>query len=380
MIKQNSHSLRKGFTTGTCAALAAKAAARLLLSSLTTNNVSILLPGGERIERPLAYQKLLGQTACCAIEKDSGDDPDVTNGIWVYASVSKISQGIEIDGGEGVGRVTKKGLDQPVGNAAINRVPRQMIKNAVFDEMVVWGYTQGLKVIISIPQGEEIAKKTFNPRLGIEGGLSILGSSGIVEPMSEEALFDSICLEIQMKAKNGYDYVALTPGNYGQDFLQDKLQIDMEKAVKVSNFIGGALNEAANAGLAGVLLVGHIGKLIKLAGGITQTHSKYGDCRLELLAAHCALAGADRMTIQGIMDAATTEAALEILEKQGLLKIVMESILKKIEKTVASCLGNNTLWGVAVFSSQYGLLMQSQNTHELADCIREQNLMHKPRI
>ena len=201
---------------------------------------------------------------------------------------------MHIDGGEGVGRVTKRGLDQPVGNAAINSVPRQMIRENVEEVMALTDSSGGLDVVISAPEGETLAKKTFNPRLGIVGGISILGTTGIVEPMSEAALVETIRVELRRRAM-GKEYALLTPGNYGSDFIRQNLDVDLNTAVQVSNFLGDALDICRALGFRGALLVGHVGKLVKTAGGM-MNHSKYGDCRMEILAAHAAAAGVDAET------------------------------------------------------------------------------------
>ena len=222
-IRSGSRQLRCGYTTGTCAALAASGAAELLLGGVLPESMGLLTPKGWRVETELLDGACDGEIARCAVKKDAGDDPDVTDGMLVYASVTKTRRGISIDGGEGVGRVTKPGLDQPVGAAAINSVPRRMITAAVEAVCAAHSYAGGLAITISIPGGEERAKQTFNPQLGIEGGLSVLGTSGIVEPMSEQALLDTIALAVRQAAASGADRLLLTPGNYGADYLKDRL-------------------------------------------------------------------------------------------------------------------------------------------------------------
>ena len=212
--------MRTGYTTGSCAAAAAKAAVCMLLSGEVIQQVRLMTPKGVELDLEVEQIQRRQHGVRCAVRKDSGDDPDVTNGIYVYAEVRKEPEpGIYLDGGEGIGRITKKGLEQPVGAAAINRVPRQMILEAVKEQSIRYGYQGGLSVIISAPEGKKLAAKTFNPRLGIENGISILGTSGIVEPMSEKALTDTIFLEMKMLKENGIDRCCVVPGNYGRDFL-----------------------------------------------------------------------------------------------------------------------------------------------------------------
>lgn len=285
-VQKDGKKLRFGYTTGTCAAAAAKAATVLLLTGDAPESVRIETPKGIALDLAVLEPVKGEGFASCAIQKDSGDDPDVTNGVLVYARVAFSSApGITIDGGEGVGRVTKPGLKQRVGEAAINPVPRDMIRRAVEQAAQDRECRTGLSVIVSIPEGVALAKKTFNPRLGIEGGISILGTSGIVEPMSEDALIDSIALEIRQRKALGEPRLILAPGNYGADFFTEACGIAEARIVKCSNYVGKALETAIDAGFTEVLLAGHIGKLIKLSGGIMNTHSKEGDCRAELMAA-----------------------------------------------------------------------------------------------
>ena len=238
----------------------------------------------------------------CAVQKDGGDDPDITTGALIFSSVrigNQIQKSVAesdgaseqkkaeilIDGGTGVGRVTKPGLDQPVGNAAINHVPREMIAKEVQEVCALVDYTGVLEIIISVPTGEKLAEETFNPRLGIVGGISILGTSGIVEPMSSQALLDTIKVELNQKKAEGYPVAAVSPGIYGLDFMRNTYHYDLDRSVKCSNFIGDTIDMAIAAGFEKMLLTGHIGKLVKVAGGIMNTHSKDGDCRMELLVA-----------------------------------------------------------------------------------------------
>ena len=264
-VQKDGKKLRFGFTTGTCAAAAAKAAAILLLSGAASETVSLRTPKGIDLSLPVQEPVRGADFASCAVRKDAGDDPDVTDGVLVFARVAFSDEpGIAIDGGVGVGRVTKPGLKQNIGEAAINPVPREMIRLAVETVAEEWEYRGGLSVVISIPEGEALAEKTFNPRLGIVGGISILGTSGIVEPMSEDALIDSIVLEIRQRKALGDTRLILTPGNYGADFLAARYGIPDERIVKCSNYVGKAIEAAIDAGFSEALLCGHIGKFVKL--------------------------------------------------------------------------------------------------------------------
>lgn len=347
--------LRCGFTTGTCAALAAQGAVRLLLTGTAPTGGCITTPKGLRVEVPLEQCSIRDGGGICAVRKDAGDDTDVTDGMLIYAKAERIGSGIVIDGGEGVGRVTKPGLDQPVGNAAINHVPRQMIGDAVAEVCRQLDYPGGIRLTIFVPEGEAAAKRTFNPDLGIVGGISILGTSGIVEPMSAQALIDTITLEIRQHAAMGASHLILTPGNYGMDFLQAHgLDRFGAPVVKCSNFIGDALDQAAASAFRSVLLVGHVGKICKLAGGIMNTHSRQADCRRELFCAHGAICGADSALCKQIMESATTDACLDLLDQAGLQKAVMDSMLGAIDKHLARRTGEQCISGAILFSGVYG--------------------------
>ena len=350
-VQSGTKQLRCGYTTGTCAALAAQGASMLLLSGTAPSTVCLRTPKGWTVEvEPETCETLPDGTVRCAVRKDAGDDPDVTDGMPVVATVSfgePSPEAVVIDGGDGVGRVTKPGLDQPVGNAAINRVPRQMIRDAVLDVCEELDYDPAaegaLRVIISIPGGEEMAKKTFNPKLGVEGGLSVLGTSGVVEPMSEQALKDTIAVELRqafaLQKQEGVHRpaVLLTPGNYGKDFLDAQGWSDLGvPVVKISNYVGDALDAAVSIGFEDILLAGHIGKLVKVAGNIMNTHSSVADSRMELLAAHAAVCGASSDLTEKILDAATTDAALDLLDAAGLKDAVLARISAAVHRNLTA--------------------------------------------
>lgn len=361
--------LRCGYTTGTCAALAAAGAAQFLLTGTAPDTMQLVTPKGLRVEVPL--QKLHGNDifAVAAVEKDAGDDRDVTAGLLIYAKVERTQNGgITITGGEGIGRVTKPGLDQPVGEAAINRVPRQMIIQAVSKICEQTGYEGGLQITIFVPGGAELAKKTFNPGLGIVGGLSILGTSGIVEPMSSQALLDTIALEQRQAEAQGARGLILTPGNYGVEFLHRQgWDVLGAPVVKCSNFIGDALDEAAFHHFDRVLLVGHAGKLVKLAGGIMNTHSRVADCRTELFCAHGVLCGANAETCRRLMEAATSDACRDILVDAGLWDEVLASLIQAIERHLEHRVAGAYQVGAVLFSNQTGLWGQTSQAEEMIE-------------
>ncbi|MCR4999378.1 MAG: cobalt-precorrin-5B (C(1))-methyltransferase CbiD [Lachnospiraceae bacterium] len=321
--------MRMGYTTGTCAAAASAAATEGFLTGHVPEKISVDTPKGIPVEVTPALVEVEEDFCRVGITKDAGDDVDATAGMLIIACIRRtdVDERFPIHGGKGIGRVTKPGLDQPVGEAAINHVPREMIRHEMERICEEQGFAGNLEVEIMAPEGEEIAKKTFNPKLGIEGGISIIGTTGIVEPMSQKAFADSVRLEIRQKAAEGYTDIILTPGNYGQAFLQEQgLNNDNTPVVVCSNFIGDALEEAEACGIKHILLVGHIGKLVKLAGGIFHTHSHVADARVEILTANAACCGASPEICKELMNAATTDACLDILDNAGL----MESVMKRI--------------------------------------------------
>lgn len=368
-VRSGQKLLRCGYTTGTCAALAATGAARLLLTGAVPESISLQTPKGIVVEVAPLFCRRTAAGAECAIEKDGGDDVDVTTGLPVIAAVElRQDPAITLQGGKGVGRVTKPGLDQPVGEAAINHVPRQMIESALRAEAEAAGYPGGFGVTISIQGGEEVARRTFNPHIGVEGGLSVLGTSGIVEPMSQQAILDTIQLEMDQAALANPRQLILAPGNYGLDYLRDAYpEFAGIPVVKISNFIGDTLDMAATAGFKEVLLVGHVGKLCKLAGGIMNTHSHTADCRTELFCAHAALCGADRALCARLMDAATTDACLDLLDQAQLRVPVLESLLAAIQLHLDRRAAGTFRVGAVLFSNQHGPLGTTQTAKELLE-------------
>ena len=371
-IRRGTRQLRRGYTTGTCAALAAAGATELLLTGKAPETLALTVPSGLRVEVRPEQLCLEENAARCAVRKDAGDDPDVTDGILVLARVEKQERGILLNAGEGIGHVTKPGLDQPVGEAAINSVPRRMIRAAAEAVCAEAGYSGGLKITVSVPDGEKLAKKTFNPQLGIEGGISILGTSGIVEPMSEQAILDTIALEIRQAAATGAKGLILTPGNYGMDYLRLKLpELRKIPTAKCSNFIGDAIDLARTEGFSEVLLVGHVGKLVKLAGGIMNTHSGVADCRCELFCAHAAVCGARTEVCRELMAQVSTDGCLAVLDAAGLREKVMQGILKEIQIRLDRKAEGAVRIGAILFSNEFGLLGETDSVKELQFVRRE---------
>ncbi|MFV0343757.1 MAG: cobalt-precorrin-5B (C(1))-methyltransferase CbiD [Anaerocolumna sp.] len=364
-IYKGNQKLRCGYTTGSCAAGAAKAATIMLLGNGNVSRVNIQTPKG--IELSLEIKEITRDSkwVSCAVQKDSGDDVDATNHMLVFATVRKIAKGIVVDGGEGIGRVTKPGLSQEIGEAAINKVPKEMIIYEVEKACREAEYREGIEVVISIPDGLEIAKKTFNPRLGIVGGLSILGTTGIVEPMSEKALVDTIRTEIQMMKAAGKVYIPVSPGNYGEAFAGSNLDINQDQIVKCSNFIGETIDMGYEFKLQGMLFIGHIGKLVKLGGGVMNTHSKYADCRQEILCSCALLAGGDTDILKEILKSITTDEALTVLKKEGLFESTMSILMDKIDFHIQTRACEGMQIGAVVFSNVHGILGKTKEVDSL---------------
>lgn len=374
--------LRSGFTTGTCGTAAAKAAAVCLLTGEIRTRIEVMTPGG--VLAVLDVQRE-AETGFFGVQKDSGDDPDVTDRAWIWASVEKWEQDAEpmwyqsetyphlyLTGGEGIGVVTKPGLSCPVGKHAINPVPRKMIfeaAEAVCEEME---YVGDLIIRIRIPEGKNLAEKTFNPRLGIVGGISVLGTSGIVKPMSQQALIDTICLELHMKAIEGIRDLILTPGNYGETFLQETLGLSMDFAVTCSNFAADTMEAAEREGFQNVLFVGHLGKLIKIAGGVRNTHSQYGDRRMEILADCTACAGGNASLCQRILESNTTEEAVAYLKADGCLNQVMAETVARIKRELTSWSHGKIRIEVVTFSTIYGILGNSEGAEIMMEHFRQE--------
>lgn len=379
--------LRNGYTTGTCAAAAARTAAFATFGECK-ESVEFSLAEGVKLKLNTKIEEIGNKFAVASIIKDSGDDPDITNGIKVYARVElmensevaslknsinpwvvleKTSRTMILFAGEGIGKVTLPGLACGIGEPAINPVPRRMIADAVSEVADSYYYQGAISITISIPGGEEIAKKTYNPRLGINGGLSILGTTGIVKPMSEKALIDTIKVEMDVQKALGADYIVVTPGNYGETFLKEKINGQGCYVVKCSNYVGETLDYAEELGFRGILFVAHMGKLTKVAAGIMNTHSSYADGRMEVLAAHAALQGAEQPLIQRIMDSVTTDNVYEEImnyEEKGMLwSRISSKLIEKVHYHMVSRTHNTMQIELVMFSNKYGLL---GNTNTLA--------------
>lgn len=370
---KNNKKMRYGYTTGSCAAGAAKAAAFLLLLNEYKETESLMTPKGILLSLKILDITRGENWVSCAVEKDAGDDPDVTHGLKIFAKVEKISgKEIIIDGGVGVGRVTKKGLEQPVGSAAINKVPRAMIQRALEEICSQADYEGGLLVTISVPKGEQTAARTFNPRLGIEGGISILGTSGIVEPMSEAALIKSIEVEMRQKVENGAEYLLVTPGNYGVAYIKEHMNLPFSENMKCSNYVGETLDMAVDMGVKGILFISHIGKFVKVAAGIMNTHSRCADGRAEILAANALRAGISMEGAREILNTITTDEGLTVIQKEGLLEPVMGELMERISYYLNHRTYRRLQTEAVLFSNEFGYLGETKEAKTLAELLRRQ--------
>ncbi len=394
-IEKGGQRLRCGYTTGSCAAAASKAALIMLLTGKDILNVSIMTPKGIRYTAEITDIKREKDKVSCAVIKDGGDDPDVTNGMKIYSEVTLEAEAekmiaadeVIIEGGAGIGRVTKPGLDRKVGEAAINSVPRSMIRENLLQ--VLDEYRKGklcafcdtgtfpkcadlpactAKVLISAPEGERIAEKTFNPRLGILGGISILGTTGIVEPMSDKAITDTIRAEVSIRKEEGFDVLLVSPGNYGMKFLSDSYGIPETMAVMSSNFIYDTVEIAVSAGFKKLLFAGHIGKLVKVAGGIKNTHSAYGDHRMEILSSLAEMFAEPSEYLElkeKINECVVTDEALRIITKAGIRKKVADQMARMIKENLEMWSKGLLQAEVIVFAGEYEELVSSSGAREM---------------
>ncbi|KPU45405.1 cobalt-precorrin-6A synthase [Oxobacter pfennigii] len=342
--------LRCGYTTGSCAAAAAKAAVTMLETEKTVKFIEIDTPAGVRLNLEVKNPHIGDNYASCCIIKDGGDDPDSTDGMEIYVKVTKRQDNyIIIDGGEGIGRIKKTGLFGNVGEAAINPVPRRMIHDEIKKVS-----NSGYDVLVYAPQGVEVGKRTFNENIGIEGGISIIGTKGIVEPMSEEALLKTIYIEIDSIYEDGVREIILFPGNYGEK-MTDTLGLQGRR-VKISNFIGDTVSYCYSRGFESIILVGHIGKLCKLSVGAFNTHSKICDVRMEAFVYYLALKGASNDCLLKVSKCLTSEEALEVVKEHGYVDIIEDmknGCIERIKRYIKNEDFNIKLY---MYSMKYGVL------------------------
>ena len=306
--------LRSGFTTGAASAAGALASL-LLLQGEKKEIIEFSALDNTPLSIPIKDVHLTEYGAKAEVIKDSGDDPDITNGVSIFTEVRLVdyTDKIIFKAGDGIGVVTKKGLSLDVGEPAINPGPRKLIKSVIspFVKKNV-----GVEIIISIPDGENLAKKTLNPTLGIVGGLSVIGTTGVLRPMSEEGFKNALLPQIDVAKAAGFNTIVFVPGKIGER-IAVSYGLPSEAIVETSNFIGFMLDSARKKHISSVLLFGHLGKISKVAAGVFHTHNRVGDARMETIAAHGAAEGLSKADVNRILNANTTEEAISGLDAEN---------------------------------------------------------------
>ena len=365
--------LKGGYTTGACLAAGAKAGAMIMQGEDPGDRVDIVALDGTPLQIPIASVELLAHGVKVEIIKDAGDDPDITNGTSVFITFSFLTQEqlqpvygqsilykqILFEAGQGIGHVTKPGLSLAVGEPAINPGPRQLVYNSIKD---IIG-DKACLVRVDIPAGTELATKTLNPVLGIEGGISVIGTTGVLRPMSEEAFKNSLVPQIEVAKAAGFTTQIFVPGKIGER-IATSWGLPTEAMVQTSNFIGFMLEAGADHGLERILLFGHIGKLAKVAAGVFHTHNRVGDARLEVLAAYSAAKGMPTEGVQRILQAVTTEEALPVIEEYG-LQSVYQVIAARASYRAERLLFNRLQVGTVLVTLQGKLLGMEEKAKEI---------------
>ncbi|WP_343216522.1 cobalt-precorrin-5B (C(1))-methyltransferase CbiD [Deinococcus aestuarii] len=335
-----SNGMRRGFTTGSAATTALKAALLLLVRAETTGEVEITLPDGDQsLLLPVQNVRLTDVGAYAEVVKDGGDDPDATHRATLWVTVTPLPDPrlpMTFHAGEGVGTVTAPGIRVPVGEPAINPVPREMMRRAAHE---VAGH-EAFAVTVGCVNGEAIARKTFNPRLGIVGGISILGTTGIVEPMSLEAYMASVEVYVRVAVHARPEAVVLTPGKLGRDYAREALNVPPQAIVQMSNFVGAALNALQNAleetghPLPLLLVAGHPGKLAKVLNGDWNTHSQHSGMAMNAVARVAEGLGVDAPTVQALAEANTVDACVALLAEHERGAEVWEEVARQVAQAL----------------------------------------------
>ena len=312
---ENETKLRTGFTTGSCATASSKAGILAIINQKDIKNIDIILPKRSRLDIKINSCKFTKDSAKCSVIKDGGDDPDVTHGaeIIVDIKLTDVIGEIEIDGGEGVGRVTKPGLGLEIGSAAINPTPKKMILENLREAAAELLEKKGIKVIVSVPKGKELGPKTDNPRIGIMGGISILGTSGIVIPYSTASFAAAIRQQISVVSTMNDDSVVLTTGGRSEDFAREIIDLPDHSFIQMGDFSGYTIKQCAKQGLKKAYVAGFIGKLAKMAAGVKQTHVKGGKVDMKFLSELAKRCNANADTVAKILGANTARNVQEII-------------------------------------------------------------------
>jgi len=355
--------LKYGNTTGAYATAAAKAAVIALLDK-PVDRVGIPSPLGIRFELFIRECKKLSEdTAIAYAIKNAGEDVDVTDKIVISAGVKLTSTGrINIKGGKGVGVVTKGGLPVSVGEAAINPTPRKMIEQAIRE---VLPKEKGVEVTISVPNGETVAKRTQNKKLGIVGGISILGTTGVVRPLSIKAYRSSLVPALEVALAQNYEQIFLVPGNIGEKLAKKVFAVPEDSIIQTGDFMGYMLEKAVEKGAEKIVIFGHPGKLVKLAAGIFNTHHKKGDARMEVIAAYAGVAGANTELIQTIIESNTTEEAIKFLEPANLVEQTFDQIAEQVYLRTSEKIENKAEIKVIIVSIDGTILGTSKTARSM---------------
>ncbi|MEK4252598.1 cobalt-precorrin-5B (C(1))-methyltransferase [Ureibacillus sp. FSL K6-2830] len=353
--------LREGYTTGACATACAKAALISLITKLEQKKVMIHLPVGKDVEFSIEKCEIRDIEVKCSVIKDGGDDPDATHGAIIEATVSwRKDKEIFIDGGKGVGRVTKPGLPIEVGLAAINPVPRKMIQTEVEKVLQQYGIETGVNIIITVPEGEEIAKKTLNSRLGIIGGISILGTRGTVVPFSNAAYMASIVQAISVAKAAGSEHLVFTTGGRSEKFAMSMYSELPEVAfIEMGDFVGFSMKQCKQLGIPKVSLVGMMGKFSKLAQGSMMLHSKGSQVNFEFLASIARESGATNESVRQILQANTANEVGEIMKEQGCMKF-FDKLSELCCKEILKHVGGGLIVSTAIYSMKGELLGKAE--------------------
>jgi cobalt-precorrin-5B (C1)-methyltransferase len=351
--------LKYGITTGATAAAAAKAAVIAIVKE-PVDRVVIPTPIGLRFEVPVKSTKKLGvDSAESVVVKDAGQDIDATDKMEIIATVKLTDDGkITIKSGVGIGKVTKLGLQVPIGEGAINPVPKTMITEAVKEALPAG---KGAEVLISAPEGANIAKKTMNDKLGIKGGVSILGTTGVVKPLSLEACRRSLVPQIDVAQARGYKRVFFVPGNIGERIAKAQFGAPEDAIVQTGDFVGYMLDKAVEKGVKEIIVLGHSGKLVKLAANIFNTHHKVGDARNEVIASYAGAVGADTSTIKALLLANTSDEATEILRQKNLVEATYDTIAQRVHQRVSDRVENKIKISVVIVAMDGKVLGMDQN-------------------
>ena len=367
-MNERAHPLRKGWTTGSCAAAAAKAAYAALLSGEFPDPVEITLPGGQRPAFTLATSARGDRTATAGVVKDAGDDPDVTHGALILATVrpGMPGSGVTFHAGEGVGTVTRPGLAIPPGEPAINPVPRQMIRDAVAEVAMAHNDPCDVEVEIAVPNGAALAEKTLNGRLGIVGGLSILGTTGIVVPFSCAAWIHSIHRGIDVARACGLNQIAASTGSTSEAAVQKMYNLPETALIDMGDFVGGTLKYVKTHPVPRVTLAGGVGKMTKLAQGLLDLHSKRGSIDLEMLSKLAARAGGSEALCVRILASNTAAEAFGHARTAGIA--LGDAVASAAQSTASAVVaGTPVEIEVVVFDREGELVGQAPFTHITTD-------------